>query len=198
MAHIVTFGQMAPKSAIKDVSRAVGMSIGDANRLASFVPDVPRMIFRRAYKESKELRDVRECGSDLEKSVLRIAEKLEGCIRQPGVHACGIVVSRRPLAEVLPVTPIDEYWGTPNGIELITQYDGRCVEQVGYGTISAMIRWHEKRAAVASCGHRPGLRPEPCSETQCAHVTTGRESGTAVCGGSGASPPVDVKMMPVA
>ena len=131
VAHIVTFGQMAPKSAIKDVSRVVGMSIEDANRLASFVPDVPRMTLRRAYRESKELRDVRESGSDLEKSVLRISEKLEGCIRQPGIHACGIVVSRRPLAEVLPVAPIDKNFRMPTGIELITQYESRYVEQVG-------------------------------------------------------------------
>ena len=131
VAHIVTFGQMAPKSAIKDVSRVVGMSIEDASRLASFVPDVPRMTFIRAYRESRELRDVRESGSDLEKSVLRIAEKLEGCIRQPGIHACGIAVSRRPLAEVLPVVPIDKNLRMPTGIELITQYESRYVEQVG-------------------------------------------------------------------
>ena len=131
VAHIVTFGQMAPKSAIKDVSRVVGMSIEDANRLASFVPDVPRMTLRRAYRESKELRDARGSGSDLEKSVLRIAEKLEGCIRQSGIHACGIVVSRRPLAEVLPVAPIGKNFRTSTGIELITQYESRYVEQVG-------------------------------------------------------------------
>ena len=131
VAHIVTFGQMAPKSAIKDVSRVVGLSIEDANHLASLVPEIPRITFNRAYRESKRLRNVRENGNDLEKKVLRLAERLEGCVRQSGIHACGIVVSRRPLSEVLPVTPIDEYWGTPNGIELITQYDGRCVEQVG-------------------------------------------------------------------
>jgi len=131
VAHIVTFGQMAPKSAIKDVSRAVGMSIGDANRLARLVPQIPRITFNRAYRESKRLRNVWENGNDLEKKVLRLAERLEGCVRQSGIHACGIVLSRRPLSEVLPVTPIDEYWRTPNGIELVTQYDGRCVEQVG-------------------------------------------------------------------
>lgn len=131
VAHVVTFGQIAPKSAIKDVSRVEGMSISDASRLASFVPDAPRMTFRRAYKESKELRDVRESGSEMEKEVLRIAEKLEGCIRQSGIHACGIVVSRRPLAEVLPVAPIDKNLRMPTGIELITQYESRYVEQVG-------------------------------------------------------------------
>ena len=131
VAHIVTFGQMAPKSAIKDVSRVVGMSTSEASRLASFVPDAPRMTFGRAYRESKRLRNVRENGTGLEKKVLRIAERLEGCVRQPGIHACGIVVSPRSLSEVLPVAPIGEYWRTPNSIELVTQYDGRYVEQVG-------------------------------------------------------------------
>jgi len=131
VANIVTFGRMVPMSAIKDVSRVVGMSIEDASRLARLVPDMPRMTYKWAYKESKALRDVRESGSDVEKRVLRIAEELEGCVRQAGVHDCGIVVSRRPLAEVLPVAPIDENFRTPDGIELIAQYDARCVEQVG-------------------------------------------------------------------
>jgi DNA polymerase-3 subunit alpha len=131
VAHIVSFGQMAPKSVIKDVSRVVGMSIEDASRLAGFVSDAPRMTFSKAFAASKELRDVRESGSDLEKGVLRIAERLEGCVRQSGIHACGIVVSPRPLSEVLPVSTIDKDCRAPSGIKLITQYDGRHVETVG-------------------------------------------------------------------
>ena len=59
-----------------------------------------------------------------------MAERLAGCVRQPGLHACGIVVSRRPLAEILPVMPLgnDRAPGEP---ELITQYDGQHVESAG-------------------------------------------------------------------
>ena len=131
VAHIVTFGQMAPRSAIKDVARVLEMPVREGNRLACHVPDVPKVTFKRALAESKELRNAYEHGTPLEKKILRIAEKLEGCVRQPGVHACGIVISRKPLSEILPVMPLeanDRALGKP---ELVTQYDGRYVESVG-------------------------------------------------------------------
>ena len=130
VAHIVTFGQMAPRSAIKDVARVLEMPVREANRLACHVPDVPKITFKQSLSESKELRNAYEQGTPLEKKILRIAEKLEGCVRQPGLHACGIVISRKPLSETLPVMSIgnDRAPGEP---DLITQYDGRYVEPVG-------------------------------------------------------------------
>jgi len=130
VAHIVTFGQMAPRSAIKDVARVLEMPVREANRLACHVPNVPKVTFKQSLSESKELRNAYEQGTPLEKKILRIAEKLEGCVRQPGVHACGIVISRKPLSETLPVMPLgnDRAPGEP---DLITQYDGRYVEPIG-------------------------------------------------------------------
>lgn len=130
VAHIVTFGQMAPRSAIKDVARVLEMPVREANRLACHVPNVPKVTFKQSLSESKELRNAYEQGTPLEKKILRIAEKLEGCVRQPGVHACGIVISRKPLSETLPVMPLgnDRAPGEP---DLITQYDGQHVESVG-------------------------------------------------------------------
>lgn len=131
VAHIVTFGQMAPRSAIKDVSRVLGCPIRKANELAGLVPEEPRMTFSRALHGSTKLRQVYENGEETQKKILRIAEKLEGCVRQPGVHACGIVISRKPLSETLPVMPLeadDRALGKP---ELVTQYDGHYVEPVG-------------------------------------------------------------------
>ena len=130
VAHIVTFGQMAPRSAIKDVARVLGMPAREANRLACHVPNVPKVTFKQSLSESKELRNAYEQGTPLEKKILRIAEKLEGCVRQPGLHACGIVISRKPLSETLPVMSLgnDRAPGEP---DLVTQYDGRYVEPVG-------------------------------------------------------------------
>ena len=130
VAHIVTFGQMAPRSAIKDVARVLEMPVREANRLACHVPNVLKVTFKQSLSESKELRNAYEQGTPLEKKILRIAEKLEGCVRQPGVHACGIVISRKPLSETLPVMPLgnDRAPGEP---DLITQYDGQHVESVG-------------------------------------------------------------------
>jgi len=131
VAHIVTFGQMAPRSAIKDVARVLEYPIRKANALASFVPEEPRMTFSRALHDSTKFRQVYENGEETQKKILRIAERLEGCVRQPGVHACGIVISRKPLSETLPVMPLeanDRALGEP---ELITQYDGHYVEPIG-------------------------------------------------------------------
>ena len=131
VAHIVTFGQMAPRSAIKDVSRVLEYPIRKANELAGLVPEEPRMTFRRALNGSPKFRKMYDNGEDTQKKVLRIAEKLEGCVRQPGIHACGIVISRKPLSKTLPVMPADANSRVVGEPELITQYDGQHVESAG-------------------------------------------------------------------
>lgn len=130
VAHIVTFGQMAPRSAIKDVARVLEYPIRKANELAGLVPEETRMTFRRALNGSAKFRQVYESGESVQKKILHLAEKLEGCVRQPGLHACGIVISHKPLSETLPVMSLgnDRAPGEP---ELITQYDGNFVEPVG-------------------------------------------------------------------
>ncbi len=131
VAHVVTFGQMAPRSAIKDVSRVLEYPIRKAYELAGLVPDEPRMTFSRALNGSAKFRQVYENGDEAQKKILRIAEKLEGCVRQPGIHACGIVISRKPLSGTLPVMPIGANNRAVGGPELVTQYDGKYVEPVG-------------------------------------------------------------------
>ena len=131
VAHIVTFGQMAPRSAIKDVARVLEYPIRKANELAWLVPAEPRMTFRRALNGSARFRQVYENGDETQKKILRMAEKLEGCVRQPGIHACGIVISRKPLSETLPVMSREENARRAGEPELITQYDGQHVESAG-------------------------------------------------------------------
>ena len=131
VAHIVTFGQMAPRSAIKDVARVLEYPIRKANELAGLVPEETRMTFRRALNGSAKFRQVYESGESVQKKILHLAEKLEGCVRQPGVHACGIVILRKPLSETLPVMPVGARARESGEVELITQYDGNFVEPVG-------------------------------------------------------------------
>ena len=131
VARIVTFGQMAPRSTIKDVARALEYPIRKANELAGLVPEEPRMTFRRALNGSAKFRQVYESGESVQKKILRIAEKLEGCARHPGTHACGIVISRKPLSETLPVMSVGARARESGEPELITQYDGNFVEPVG-------------------------------------------------------------------
>lgn len=131
VAHIVTFGQMAPRSAIKDVARVLEYPIHKANELAGLVPNEPRMTFRRALETSSKFRDRYKSGDEVQKKILRIAEKIEGCVRQPGIHACGIVISRKPFSETLPVMPLGANERAPGEPDLVTQYDGQHVESVG-------------------------------------------------------------------
>ncbi|MCQ2388229.1 MAG: DNA polymerase III subunit alpha [Kiritimatiellae bacterium] len=127
VAHIVTFGQMAAKSAIKDVGRVMDYPLADTNKLASYVPDTPKITFAKALK-SGECPDLQAAFDSPDPTVhllMERAKRLEGCVRQPGVHACGVIISRDPVADTLPVMP------TEGESLLTTQYDGHFVEPVG-------------------------------------------------------------------
>lgn len=125
VAHIVTFGQMAPKMAIKDVCRVLEIPLQDSNRLAALVPAKPKITFDKAMDESEPLRKEFESGDANIKKALQLARTLDGTLRQPGVHACGVIISRDPLIDVIPVMP------TENESLLTTQYDGHFVEPIG-------------------------------------------------------------------
>ena len=138
VAHIVTFGQMAAKSAIKDVGRVMDYPLADTNRLASLVPDTPKITLKKAREASPELDAAFESDDPVVHRLLERAARLEGSIRQPGVHACGVIISRDPLIETLPVMPTPEKGGkAADGAGakadrlLTTQYDGHYVEPVG-------------------------------------------------------------------
>lgn len=125
VAHIVTFGSMAAKMAIKDVARVLKLELSEANRLAKMVPEAPKMTLKKAYKENPDLEKEKQSMNPLIAKTIQLAETLEGSIRQTGVHACGILISRDPLTDHIPIMPTD-------GESLMTtQYDGHFVEPIG-------------------------------------------------------------------
>lgn len=125
VAHIVTFGQMAPKMAIKDVCRVMEIPLAESNRLAGLVPAAPKITFEKALKESEGLRAEMKSDKPEIRKALELARTLDGTLRQPGVHACGVIISRDPLVETIPVMP------TVGESLLTTQYDGHFVEPIG-------------------------------------------------------------------
>ena len=127
VAHIVTFGQMAAKSSIKDVGRVMEYPLADTNKRASYVPETPKISLAKARKESPELEGAFNSPDPVVHKLMERAQRLEGSIRQPGVHACGVIISRDPLIDTLPVMPTPD----PNEKLLTTQYDGHFVEPVG-------------------------------------------------------------------
>lgn len=125
VAHIITFGSMAAKSAIKDVARVLKLSRTEADRLAKMVPEDPKMTLAKAYKDNPDFEKEKKSGDPLIAKTLQLAETLEGSVRQTGIHACGMLISRDPLTDHIPITTTDK------DDLLTTQYDGHFVEPIG-------------------------------------------------------------------
>jgi len=126
VAHICTFGTMATKLAIRDVARVLKLSLPEADRLAKLVPDAPKMTFEKAFNNNPELRKEKKSKNPLIAKTIKFAGILEGSVRQTGVHACGILISRDPLTDHIPLMPSKE-----DETLFTTQYDGRYVESIG-------------------------------------------------------------------
>lgn len=130
VAQIITFGTMAPKMAIRDVARVQGLPLPDSDRLAKLVPDKiangkDETPFQRVYKDSPELAAERDSDNQLIRDTLKYAEKLEGSVRQTGVHACGVIIGPDDLENFAPLAIAKD-------ADLnVVQYEGKLVESVG-------------------------------------------------------------------
>ncbi|MGM9747814.1 MAG: DNA polymerase III subunit alpha [Candidatus Cryptobacteroides sp.] len=184
ISHVVTFGTMAAKSAIKDVARVSHLSIEESTRLTKMIPDKPIKVvetvevpyndddelgkddkiitkeetipdpdhegqtitvekkykkgpvekdykpnLKNCFKYIPELKNELENGTPLVKEVLNYALKMEGCIRQTGVHACAMIIGRGDLTDYIPITMAadkatgEDVW--------VSQYEGCFIEDVG-------------------------------------------------------------------
>jgi DNA polymerase-3 subunit alpha len=123
VAQIITFGTMAAKAAIKDVGRAMDMPYSDVDRIAKMVPTTLNIKLDDALKDSTALRDAYEKEPQV-RQLLDTARKLEGMVRNAGVHAAGVVISPRPLIELVPLHK------TKND-EIVTAFDMVAIEKMG-------------------------------------------------------------------
>ena len=123
VAQIITFGTMAAKAAIKDVGRAMDMPYSDVDRIAKMVPTTLNIKLDDALKESAALQDAYEKDPQV-RQLLDTARKLEGMVRNSGVHAAGVVISPRPLIELVPLHK------TKND-EIVTAFDMVAIEKMG-------------------------------------------------------------------
>ena len=144
ISHVITYGTMAAKSAIKDVARVSNMPSPESNRLTKMVPDKPfeATVVEDGKKVTKEFKpklsnclkygelseELKNGTSDVQE-VLTYAGKLEGCIRQTGVHACAMIIGRSNLTEYIPICVANDKL---TGEEVwVSQYDGHYIEEVG-------------------------------------------------------------------
>ncbi len=125
VAHIITFGTMKARLAIRDIARVEKLPLAKADMLAKLVPESPGMTLNKAYEEVPQLKKERESGDDQVRRTLSFAETLEGSLRQTGLHACGVIIGKDDLTENIPIC-------TSKDTNLrVTQYDGDHVESVG-------------------------------------------------------------------
>jgi DNA polymerase-3 subunit alpha len=123
VAQIITFGTMAAKAALKDTGRALDMAYGDVDRLAKLVPNQLNITLEEALKQSPQLESMREKDERV-KEVVEVALRLEGLARHASTHAAGVVISPRPLTEIVPLYK-------SNKDEITTQYDMNALERIG-------------------------------------------------------------------
>ncbi len=127
VAQIGTFGTMAARAAVRDTARALGHAYMVGDRIAKLIPIGSQgfpMTIDTALKMEPELKKLYKGDEDV-KEIIDLAKKIEGCARQTGVHAAGVVISPTPLIDWAPIQ-LD-----PKGGKLITQYDMHSVEDAG-------------------------------------------------------------------
>jgi DNA polymerase-3 subunit alpha len=148
VAQIVTYGTMAAKMSIKDVARALDLPLPESNALAKLVPDRPGIELKRVLHapmtskdgekslEEKDgvgpddlanvklIRDIYK-GDDIRSRVLHEAERLEGSVRNTGLHAAGIIIAPGDLMSILPVCTAKD------SDLLVTQIEGSVIEEAG-------------------------------------------------------------------
>jgi DNA polymerase-3 subunit alpha len=124
VAQIITYGSMAARTSIQDVGRVLDMPLSDVNAMKKLVPETLGINLKTAIEQVPELQAIYK-STDLKGIVLREAEKLEGSVRNTGVHAAGIIIAPYDLTDIVPVATAKD------SDLLVTQYDGRVIEDAG-------------------------------------------------------------------
>ncbi|MCB0832131.1 MAG: DNA polymerase III subunit alpha [Bacteroidetes bacterium] len=132
VAQIITFGTMAARAVIRDVARALNVTLADADRIAKLIPrrilddkgNATEVTIGKSIEVVPELKALAGHEDERMRLLLEHSEKLEGLIRQPGIHAAGVVITPEPLTDLVPV-----YKSAKD--EISTQFDKDWVEKIG-------------------------------------------------------------------
>ena len=139
VAHIITYGTMATKMALKDVARVQKLPLAQANQLCKWVPDritdpndkdkQLKINLKNAIMAVPELKAAEESEDPVMRDTIKYAKMLEGNVRGTGVHACGTIICRDDITDWVPVsTAVDKETGENM---LVTQYEGSVIEDTG-------------------------------------------------------------------
>ena len=124
VAQIITYGTMAPRSAIRDAGRVMELPLSETDNIAKLVPERPGANFTKVLEEVPELKKIQK-GKELPSQVLNQAVILEGSLRNTGIHACGVIITPQDVTELIPVAK------SKDSDLLLTQFDNSVVELAG-------------------------------------------------------------------
>jgi DNA polymerase-3 subunit alpha len=124
VSQIITYGSMAAKAVVRDVGRVLGHPYGFTDRVAKMIPFEIGMTLEKALTDSDDLRQAYATDEEVSE-LIDMAKKLEGCARNAGKHAGGVVISPGLLTDFTPL------YCEANGEGLVTQFDKDDVEKVG-------------------------------------------------------------------
>lgn len=136
VAHIITYGTMAAKMALKDVARVQQLPVAEGNRLTKLIPKhMPEVngkelkpTLKNCYEYVEEFKAELNSPSAQIRETLKFARQLEGNVRGTGVHACGVIIGRDPITDWVPVSTATDKDGSKL---LVTQYEGCVIEETG-------------------------------------------------------------------
>lgn len=137
VSHVITFGTMAARSAIRDVARIQKLPLSESDRLAKMIPTklpdidgkATEVSLANCLKYVPEFQEAVSSGNQLVKDTIEFAQKLEGNVRNVGVHACAILIGREDLREYIPISTAKD---KETGEEMwVSQYEGSFIEDVG-------------------------------------------------------------------
>ncbi len=122
VAQIATFGTMAAKGSVRDVGRVLGVPLSVVNAVTKEIPADPGMTIAKAIESSQDFRKLYESDPQI-KNLVDISMKIEGMVRNTGMHAAGVVICRDPVDEYVPLFK--------SGDSIVTQYYKGWVEKLG-------------------------------------------------------------------
>ncbi|MFC6268774.1 DNA polymerase III subunit alpha [Frigoriflavimonas asaccharolytica] len=137
VAQIITYSVLGGKSAIKDAGRVLDLSIADTNAISKLIPSVPGMNIKKALAKidklrpedqilAKEMQAILNNPSDERFAVLNSAYKLEGCIRNTGIHACAVIITPEDISNLIPITIANK-----DANIIVSQFDNSVAENAG-------------------------------------------------------------------
>jgi len=158
VAQIITFGRMAARAVLRDVGRALEVPLPEVDRLAKKIPGGPGVTLQSALDQDEELRRMAEEGDEETRKLFHFARKLEGCHRNAGTHAAGVVIADAPLTEYVPLYRSGEDVSTQFPMEVIDRLGLLKMDFLGLKTLTLIE--HALRLIREGGGTPPDFRSE--------------------------------------